>query len=369
VSELRESLDQALRDIVPGDPPVAEAMRRGKAIRVRRLATAVASVAAVALFAAFGYPALTHGQAPHPPPVQHRQPTVTDLPPGPAGHAPGLIAGGLMNGKAWQVVTGKPGTNGLPKGQQCFGAFGPAFGADGNTTQCIPTQPPDAADPVGFTEFTCGGAVVSVGRVRADVQYAVVDLADGTQLKLIPATVYGTRYVAFPAPLPLSVDSATAYLRNGRYLTAIPFTAPQGVVLFGMWLQPGQRGLPRATGLVASGRADGATWAVYVYAGPWGWCIDDSATLECLPLATPLATQLLGTASSHQGVIFGAAAAGVSYLRVTLAGGGALRVGVTAVGSQRFFAFYLRKGQTMRKWTAYDAAGRPVASGTVPAHP
>ena len=369
MSELRESLDQALREFVPGEPPVAEAVRRGKAIRVRRRATAVASVAAVALFAAFGYPALTQRQALHaPPPVQHRQPSVTDVPPGP-GAQPGVIAGGLMDGKSWQVVTGRPGSPGMPKGQQCFGTFGPAFG-DGpqSISQCLPTPAPDAADPVEFTEFETGGTVVSIGRVRADVQYVVVDLADGTQLKLIPVNVFGIRNVAFPAPLTLPVDSARAYLSNGQYLTAIPFTAPQGLILFGMWLPPGQQGLARTTGLVASGKADGTTWAVYVYDGPWGRCIDDSAaTLECVPLSSPLDTQLLGTASSHQGVIFGAAAADVSYVRVTLADGGALRVRVTAVGGQRFFAFYLRKGQTMRGWTAYDAAGQPVASGTVTA--
>jgi len=371
VTELRESLDQALREMIPGDPPVDQAISRGKAMRARRRAAAAASVTAVALLVAFGYPALKHMQAgPVPrPPVQHKQPTVTDVPPGPGARA-GVIAGGLMRGESWQVVTGKPGTNGTPKGQACFGAFGPAFGAGGQSnTQCTPPSSPDAAYPVLFIGFTTGGASVNVGQVDASVQYVFVDLADGTQLKLIPVTVYGTRYVAFPTPLTVPVDSASAYLDNGQYLTAIPYTTPEGIAVFGRWLPPGQWSPAPATGLVASGMADGTKWAVYVHTGPWGTCIDDSATLACLPLAPPLGTQLIGTASSHQGVIYGSAAADVSYIRVTLTGGGTLRVSVTAVGGQQFFAFYLGKGQTMRTWTAYDAAGKQVASGTVPASP
>jgi hypothetical protein len=54
----------------------------------------------------------------------------------------------------------------------------------------------------------------------------------------------------------------------------------------------------------------------------------------------------------------------VAYLRMTLAGGATLRVNVTAVGQQKFFAFALSKGEELRQWTAYDAAGHQVGSGS-----
>jgi hypothetical protein len=53
----------------------------------------------------------------------------------------------------------------------------------------------------------------------------------------------------------------------------------------------------------------------------------------------------------------------VSYLVVTLTSGQAFRVPVVTVGDQKLFAFALGKGQTLRRWTACDAAGHPLSSG------
>jgi hypothetical protein len=64
-------------------------------------------------------------------------------------------------------------------------------------------------------------------------------------------------------------------------------------------------------------------------------------------------------------LVWGMAADSVSRLVVTLKDGTALHVGVTAVGKQKFFAFDLGRqpGQGDR-WTAYDAAGSAVTSGS-----
>lgn len=384
MSELRECLEQALREVVPGDPPVAEVIRRGRAIQMRRRATAIGSVAAVALFAAFGYPALTHGQAKHavaPPPVAHHRPaTVTDMPPG-RGQQPGVIAGGLVNGKTWQVTTRNPNTaSNTPKGERCFSASGPAFGpTDPALTQCVPSMPPlDANTPVAFWGFTDAGSgfQVDIGQVRADVLYVTVDLADGTELKLIPVSVHGTRYVAFPTLVTLSVDSATVYLWDGQYLTAVPFNTSSGLSMFGQWLPAGQHGPARMTRLIASGSAGGTAWEVDAYVGPWGTCVGNRTLLECVPSWSPLGTGLFGNQAAAgnpsppggvPGLVYGSAAPDVSYLRMTLTDGGTVRVNVTAVGQQKFFAFDLRNGQKLRRWTAYDAAGAQVGSGAVTA--
>jgi len=61
---------------------------------------------------------------------------------------------------------------------------------------------------------------------------------------------------------------------------------------------------------------------------------------------------------------WGSAAAVVSYVRLALTNGGSLRVNAVAVGGQKYFAFVLGNGQHVRRWTAYDAAGRQVATGT-----
>jgi hypothetical protein len=370
VSELRKSLDEALRAVNPGDPPVEEAIRRGKAIRTRRRAGAVAAVAAVAVLAGAGYPALTHRQAaPGPVTPAHKHVSVTVVAPKPGAPA-GTIATGTINGQAWQVYTDNPKTNGAP-GQQCVGAFGPAVGGTGSSPVCFSLTPPGSTDPVAFVGASADGhAQASVGEVAADVSYVLVRLSDDSTLKLIPVKVYGTRWVAFASPPSLAVASATAYLSDGRYLTAIPFNAPGGIPVFGMWLSPGQPVPARATKRIVSGSAGGAAWAVQVDAGPWGACFvgtgSQARQMGCVGDGAPPGTQMFVLPGDSPGVVAGWAAAGVRYLTITMTDGSRLRVTPVLVGGQRYFAFYLNKGQQqVRGWAAYDAAGKRLSSGTL----
>jgi hypothetical protein len=370
VNELRESLDEALRAVNPGDPPVEEAIRRGKAIRMRRRVGVTAAVAALAVLAGVGYPALAHQQAaPAPVTPSHKHVSVTVVPPKPGAPA-GTIATGTINGQAWQVYTDNPQTNGAP-GQQCVGASGPALGATGSSPVCFSPTPPGSTDPVAFEGASVDGyAQTSVGQVGADVSYVLVRLSDDSTLKLIPVKVYGTRWVAFASPPSLAVASATAYLSDGRYLTAIPFNAPDGIPVFVMWLSPGQPVPARVTKRIASGSADGAAWAVQVDAGPWGACFVDTGSqarqMGCAGDGAPPGTQMFVLPGDSPGVVAGWAATGVRYLTVTMTDGSTLRVTPVLVGGQRYFAFYLNKGQQqVRGWAAYDAAGKRLSSGTL----
>lgn len=371
LDQLRVTLDEALRTVSVGSPaPVDRVVRRGKGIRARRRLTAAAGVVAVAVAVVAGYPALTHKPAaPAPPaPVTHHSASVTDVPPGP-GAAHDVIAEGTIDGKSWQVFTGKPGTHGMPSapaGQQCYGASGPAFSQD--QPLCVAAPGPDAASPVSFIGFSLSDhAQVSIGQVRADVRYVTVELSDLTRLKLIPVSVGGTRYVAFPMPLALTVGSASAYLANGERLTAVPFSIPHTLVVFGAWQRAGQRVPARITRTIAA--RPGGAWSAKVYAGPWGACIADLPDhyFTCIPGAGPLGTQVLFVASTSPRAVFGTAADVVSYLRVTRTHGAPLRVRPVAVGGQKFFAFLLGIGQSIKHWTAYDAAGAVCASGGAPA--
>jgi hypothetical protein len=368
VSDLRESLDEALRAVNPGDPPVEEAIRRGKAIRARRRVGVAAAVAAVAVLAGAGYPALIHRQAaPQPVTPTHRHSSVTVLPPGPRAHA-GTIATGTIGGQAWQVYVANPKTNGVP-GQTCVGASGAALGGAGLQPVCFSPTSPGSTDPVAFEgESVDGYAQASVGQVGAGVSYVLIRLSDDVTLRLIPVKVYGTLYVAFASPPSLTVASATAYLKDGRYLTAIPFDLPGGIPGFGMWLSPGQPVPARVTKRIASGSADGTAWAVQVYVGPWGACFVqtglDARQMGCEGDGTPIGTQMFVLPGDSPGVVAGWAAAGVRYLTITMTDGAALRVTPIPVGRQRFFAFYLDKGQQqVRGWAAYNAAGKELSSG------
>jgi hypothetical protein len=374
LDQLRVSLDEALRTVSPGPAPVDAAVRRGKGIRVRRRLTVLAGVAAVVAAGVAGYPALNHGQPSPPaikPPAHRHAPSVTDIPPG-RGASLGAIAEGKIYGAPWQVSTGMPGTPGMPsaaRGKQCCAATGSVIGQGGSLTACFKVSGPDAANPVMFGGWYATGsrAEISVGLVRADVRYVTVSLSDGTPLKLIPVVADGTRYVAFVVPDTLAVDSATAYLSNGQNLTAIPFDKQQHLVIFGMWLRPGQASPPRITRTVSIDQS----WRVTAYAGPWGTCLTDTSAdnLVCVPSTAPLDTRVLLVGTRGARSVFGSAAANVSYLRVTLTHGKPLKVSPVAVGKQKFWALLLPARQALKHWTAYDAAGGKIASGTATSGP
>jgi hypothetical protein len=375
LDQLRVNLDEALRAISPASPaPVERVVRLGKGIRTRRRLTAFAGVVAVGVAVVGGYPALAHkAAAPAPPaPVTHRHTaSMTDVPPG-RDAVPGEIAEGTIYGKSWRISTARPGTHGMPPapaGQHCYGVSGPAFSQDSQDGPlCLSAPGPDAASPVSFTGFALSDRTpVSVGRVRADVRYVTVKLSDGTRLRLIPVSVAGTRYVAFPVPTALTVAGASAYLASGQRLTAVPFNLPHTLVMFGMWQRAGQRVPARVTRTIAT-RPDRA-WSAKVYAGPWGACVGDIShdDMICIPSSVPLDTQMLFATVTSPRAVFGTAANVVSYLRVTLTHGAPLRVRPVAVGQQKFFAFLLGSGQSVRHWTAYDAAGAVCASGGAPA--
>jgi hypothetical protein len=364
VSELHERFDQALRTVDPGPAPVDEAMRRGKAIRVRRWVAVVAGAVAVAAAVA-GYPALSHLRAlPAPQPVTPHRVVVTDVPPGP-GSPKGLIAEGKIGNKTWQAVIEK--SPGNAANDLCLYGRGTAFESGGNSTgyNCGSLTPPTGGDPADFEGLGVGKTQLQLGAVAQDVIYVLVRLGDGQELKLIPVKLSGLRLVAFAAPLSPQVVSATAYLSDGQYRTAIAANLPGEMAEFITWLRPGEQGQPRVTAVIGSGTTDGQAWSVTAYEGPWGTCVVLAAGGSgCAPSRTLGITGVHGSTGGPPEMVWGSAARSVSYVVITLSDGRAFRVGVVTVGDERLFAFALGKGQTLKRWAACDAAGRVLASGT-----
>ena len=192
-------------------------------------------------------------------------------------------------------------------------------------------------------------------------------LATGQLLTLHPVTVGGIRYVAFAAPLHTAISRVTGYSGQRALTTAVPFNSPTGLSIFGRWLTPGQPGLARATGRIAAGTSGGQVWSVTAYLGPWGQCLaargGGTTSTGCIGARPPLGTSVSGWTVGPPWLVYGPAAASVSHLVVTLAGGGTIRVPAVRVGSQKFFGFALGPGQRAIRWQAYDAAQRLVASG------
>ena len=217
-----------------------------------------------------------------------------------------------------------------------------------------------SAPPIRSASQASSGAdpaYVSFGQAWQGVVSARVALSDGTTLTLHPAEVDGMRFMAFAIPAHLAIDSVTAYSRSGEIAVAIPFNAPDGFPTISAWLRPGQARPPQLSGAVGSGVA------VTAYVGPWGTCLEGSDAGECTPAIGTLGTAMMGSSGS---AVFGSATESVSYVTITRKDGSTLRAAAIAVGRQKFWAVSMSQAeQTGARWTAYDAAGKAVGSGTI----
>ena len=381
--DLHGQLEAAFEAITPRPAPVDGAVRRGRAIKVRRRVAVAAGAAAAVAIGVFAVPSLLHQTASPAPvsPAKVKPYTVTVQAPGPHS-APGLIASGTIDGKRWQFTAAKPGTGTPEPGGQIFTTSGPAFG--GASAFALPSAlAVNSAHPVSFDigglVLTRGPVQVQYGAVRADVTYVAVRLGNGTVLILHPVAVYGVRAVAFAVPVGAGVVDATAYSRHGEIAAAFPFNAPSGVAVFGVWLTPGQYGLARASGRIGSGTVNGRAWSVTAYLGPWGICYQVPATgltgAYCVPTTSDLdrnsGTLNSGTLSMPGDgltVAAGHAPASAAWVIVNQPDGTTTKVWPVTVGGQKLFAFQLPTGPACPgpgcpnglSWTAYDSSGHVV---------
>jgi hypothetical protein len=159
------------------------------------------------------------------------------------------------------------------------------------------------------------------------------------------------------------VASATAYSSTGEIATAIPYQPPDGSAVFQEWQRLGQSVPGQVSGSFGSGTDDGKAWRATAYLGPWGTCIVYDGTSGCFdPSQHPATSAVVGSSSW----VSGTAADSVSCVIITLKSGTAVRVGVTAVGPEKFWGVGLgEKAQTGARWTAYNIEGKPVGSGLV----
>jgi hypothetical protein len=353
--DLRLRLDGALEEITPSRAPVAATLRRGRTIRTRRRIGVAAGLAAV-IGIALAAPGLVHQfirQAPVQP-VEHNW-VLTVYPPGP--HPPnGQIAWGTINGKRWQIGFSSPSS----RDGQCMRINGQDAACNGGPTN--PSQyPSDPVIPVGSAQED--GVNYMYAAVQPDVTRVVVALANGTELALHPARLYGQDWVAFPVPAGLAIDSATAYSTQSELGYAVPYGES-----FVTWLRPGERGLPRATYIVSSGHLQGP-WSAIMHVGPWGFCMElaqaGSSGSLCYPglSLAPTGNSYFGSAGTPPGsvIMVGKASPLVAYVVGTVSDGRTIRARAVDVGGPRFWAWTVPAGQRLRRVVFYSASGRQVA--------
>jgi hypothetical protein len=352
--ELRRRLGGVLEAVAPSPAPVAETVRRGRLIRLRRQ-TAVAACVAVVAGVAVGVPGLLRSLDRPPQAAGKPKVTVDRLGSKAVG---GVIASGTINGKRWRLVVQAPGSGG--RNDQCFLASG-AVPAD---QACYGVTPPGSSDPAAFASLGAGRAEVQYAAVAAQVTRLTVTLAGGTVLELHPTQAYGERYVAFAIPLPLAIERVVAYAGRAEIGHAIPFNAGGGDTI-AAWLGPGQQGPPRVRRVIGSGSTDGTSWSQTVAAGPWGYCFTGPLG-GCFDTVArsfgDRVASLTGGGSGATNWVLGTAGASVGYVRASLSGGHFVRAAAVDVGGPRFFVFAIPKGQRLVSVGWYADSGHEMAS-------
>ena len=391
MSELREDLDRALRTVTFGEAPVERAKRDGRRIRIRRRVALLAGALAVAAVAA-GYPALARSGAAAPAPANGQptrtspaghDPVITDTPPGQTTEAPGgltdksgIVAAGTMGGARWQVAVDGPNAANPVPADSCYTVtISPLSGVISGCGDLpsLLSSGLGSSVPARFTGMSEGTTEVTVGVVTQNLAYFIVTFHDGQQLKLIPVTAGGHRYIAWAAPLSMTIDTVVAHLGDaysdsGQVAVAVPFDLPGQMPFFGLWQLDGQSAPPPDAKVIGSGTTDGHAWKTSAYEGPWGTCfVTSPEDFECVPVEHLGGTAVLGGwGGSPPGPAgFGSAAPGVASVRVTLSDGKTVRVRPVGVGNEALFAFAIGDNATPTHWTAYDSSGQQVGAGSV----
>jgi hypothetical protein len=351
--DIRERL-RLLGTVEVGTPPYLTAVRRGKSVRLRRRAFAVAGVAAVALLGVFVPRLAWHlGQGGPVTPTYD----VTVHQPG-AGSPPGQVAWGTINGKRWQIRV------------MAQAGLSDSCAVIGQDLECGPSAIGAAPRQVSFLSVLSGGVQFQLAAVGADVTRVAVTLGNGTELALRPTVLDGKHWVAFAAPTRLAVSRAVSFAGQRELGYAIPYNGASGAE-FMAWLRPGQQGAARAAYRIGSGTVGGQHWSSWAYAGPWGvcvegvggasWCAASTAAMRPDGAVTSYFTCSPGT----QGVWFAAVArSAVATVRLRLSDGTSFTVPVVGIaGGDKAYVFAVANGVRMLRWTALDAAGKQVGTG------
>lgn len=347
---LRARLAEEMGRIAPGEPPIDDVVRRGRAARGRRHTAIASGAVAVAVGAAL----LGYQQARVPAPAgQGRHPVTVDAPHRDATGKP--VWSGSVNGKPWSATV-DPHTG-------CVLSFG-----------SCPAEFPAPTDPLEFSASSDSfGPDKYIGMFRADTARVEVVLRGGENLSLQPLEVNGKRLVLFETPHAFGMESVSAFAADGTELGySIPFNQPDSTSMTVTWYRPGETPTqPEASGRIASGTVDGHNWSVEVRIGPFGVCFLSTGTvtgtgtdtacnrLDATPPMAPSSSS--GTVDGttwHYSEVDGR----IDHLDIALSDGTITRVTPTRLAGRSFASYVLSPNIRVLSTTAYDSAGRKLAT-------
>jgi hypothetical protein len=294
---------------------------------------------------------------------------------GPVAVGPVAVGTGTVGRRPWQVTVDSK------DGMLCAGVTGMRRSCVGLAGL---THVPDPASLSG-TQVAVPGRFVTFGpptwnsifgTVGADVTRVSVRLSHGAPVSLTPVTAAGYRWIGMVLPLGVEIDKVIAYSHSSELAYSVPFYGGllRPGIYFATWLSPGQDGPRQAERYIAAGGSGLSGWNALVVAGPWGYCVSldvpaaNGGEQNCLAVGfVRSGVQVVmhwGSAPAVPRWFIGTAEPAIAFLRLNLAAGGTVKVPVTEVSGQKFYAMEVRKGLAIVRWGAFTAAGRWLYGGS-----
>jgi hypothetical protein len=378
-AELRQRVHGVLLAVEPPVVPLDTIIRRGRGIRLRRVAAAIGGLAVAGIIAAATMP--TAPRAPQEPPLPVTVPASGTAGPG------GVFASGVADGHAWRLAV----QNIADPGYRCI----PAITING--TDADPVYP----SPGIYADVDLGPAVPGIGfafvQLPADIERLVLDGQESLPATTVTVCTQRYRIVGFayrlahqpritavsarpaqPAPQTSTGSAAPDWpvVSQLPLISTGPPATPTTPQTYGIWTNVGTITAETASGILA----DGQTWSIRFLLQAGGDCYEFDAagsrpslemgacgpvstpdgpeTIMALPLSYPPAKLNAPTGYAVQ------VSPATAHLKATLSDGSTQLVTPRAVDGRKYAAFAVGTSLRLDRLTWLNAAGQEIASST-----
>ncbi|WP_194907529.1 hypothetical protein [Catenulispora rubra] len=218
--------------------------------------------------------------------------------------------------------------------------------------------------------------------LNKNVARAAITLQDGEVLNLEAVPTARVPVVLFALPFGLGVSKIELFDTHGAELAyAMPFNIKGSASAAGHWYKPGETPA-KDSGSVELARSvfgPGEETVISAYAGPAGPCVVFQAggkagghpSPECSQTAVVNGTVLIGKdpvrgdATNIQDSGYGIAGSKADHMELDFSDGTKSPVAIKSLGGYRFYAYFVPKGKTLTKVTAFDSRDKalPVQKG------
>ena len=233
----------------------------------------------------------------------------------------------------------------------------------------------NSGEPVMFSGVSDAATEATVGEAAPDVSLLHRRLHRRAAAQADPGHRPRPPYIAWTAPLTMTVASVVAHLGgpysdSGQTATAVPFDLPGQMPVFGRWQQQGQRVPARASGVVGGGAAGDHALVRHRLRGAVGQLLRSSTGegFDCMPFGPASTVAILGPCPVRcLGCSSSSAARRPGWRRCGSPSPAARPSprGRSPSVNDRLFAVAVPVNAAPTHWTSYDAAGHQTGTASM----